>query len=76
MIHSIKTSNFGTVFDWSQNILSKNSSWKTYLHNELDMYGRIKIFENNLMLTKSNFSKLLSLIKRIEKWKKLPVLNH
>lgn len=28
LIHSIPTSNFGDVFDWSQNKLSKNKTWK------------------------------------------------
>ena len=34
LIHSIPTSSYGNVFDWSKNRLSKNKSWKDYLHEE------------------------------------------
>ena len=76
IIHSIKTSNFGDVFDWSENKMSKNASWKDYLNKELDMAGRLAIFEKHSIFRKINYIKLTKLLKRIEKWKIRPSLNH
>jgi len=76
LIHTIHTSNYGNNFDWSKNRLSKNKSWKEYLLDELNAHQRVEILKENEMLTKAQTKKLSSLVKRMEKWKTTPVLNH
>lgn len=75
-IHTIKTKNFGKVFDWSQNKLSKNTTWNAYLLNEYEIEKRLKILQENKMLSSINYKKLKGSLGKIEKWKLKPVLNH
>ena len=76
LIHSIPTSNFGDVFDWSQNKLSKNKTWKEFLNNELAFTERLQIIEKLDILTKAHLKKFISQFHAIEKWKDKPCLNH
>jgi hygromycin-B 4-O-kinase len=76
LIHSIPTSNFGDVFDWSQNKLSKNKTWKEFLNNELAFAGRLQVIEKLNILTKPHLKKFISQFHAIEKWKDTPCLNH
>lgn len=75
-IHSIPTSGYGKVFDWSQNELSKNNTWKEFLLNELDFNERLHTIRELNILTRPHLKKLLRYYNAIEKWKDIPSLNH
>lgn len=76
IIHSISTSNYGNVFDWSNNRLSKNETWKDFLYNEWNIADRLKVLERYDMLADRHFRKLTKTIVKIEKLNEPPVLNH
>lgn len=76
LIHAVPTSNFGKVFDWSQNRLSKNETWIDFLEDELDFTNRLKIFKKANIFTSKKLNKLTILYERIKKWKIAPKLNH
>ncbi len=76
LINSIPTSNFGNTFDWSNNRLSKNNTWKNFLHDELKLSECIKTLEKNKILDKGNLARLVTAIKKVEKWNEPPSLNH
>jgi len=76
LIHSIPTSNFGKVFDWSKNRLSKNKTWTNFLDEELNVPWHLKFFEKEKILTAKNTKKLSALFNRARKLKVTPMLNH
>lgn len=75
-INSISTSNYGHVFDWSRNRLSKNETWKGYLSDELQWKGRLEVLAKNDMLTAKDIKKMNTIFGRIEKLNHPPSLNH
>ena len=75
-IHTIKTSHFGTQFNWTKNKLSKKQSWKSYLHDEWNIDHRVDVLKKQGQLKKMQLNKLASLISQMEKWKDEPSLNH
>jgi hygromycin-B 4-O-kinase len=76
LIHSISTSNYGHVFDWSKNLLSKNYTLKSFLHDEWKIDHRLQVLEKNNVLEKKQMSKLVAAINKMEKWTIAPSLNH
>lgn len=76
LIHSIPTSGFGNVFDWSHNRLSKQGTWVDYLENELKVSERLKFMQHQNFLSKKKTTRLFNLFEKIKKWKIKPVLNH
>ena len=75
-INSINTTSFGRVFDWSDNVLSKNPTWVEYLDKELKANYIYNLFETNNILNKDNLKKFRSIIDEIYKWNVSPKLNH
>ena len=76
VIHSIPTTAFGQVFDWAHPRLSRNKTWRNYLHDELGVTHRMEKLEKTGVLTAVNFKKLQKSVERIERWKQKPCLNH
>ncbi|HYK56373.1 MAG TPA: aminoglycoside phosphotransferase family protein, partial [Flavisolibacter sp.] len=76
LIHSIPTNNFGNTFNWSKNRLSKNSTWKEYLHGEWDLPGRMKTLKQTGFFTKTKWTRLEKAVRQMEKWTFSPALNH
>jgi aminoglycoside phosphotransferase (APT) family kinase protein len=76
LIHSIRTSGFGHTFDWSSNQLSRNDTWKEYLHGELKVGARVDLLDEYDMLTKEQLKRLRSVVHEMERWDPSPVLNH
>jgi len=76
LINSVPTTNYGEVFDWSENKLSKNQTWKEYLQNELQVKECINILKKNKMLAAPKLKKLESNLQKIKKWNFKPALNH
>ena len=75
-IHSIQTNNYGQVFDWSKNRLSKNITWKSYLNDEWKVPERIELLQKSGLLNKIKLGKLNAAIRKVEKWNFPPALNH
>lgn len=75
-INSIPTNHFGNHFDWSENVLSKNRSWKEYLNKELRVMQRLDTLIKHKMLLPKNIPGIKAKLKEMESWRKKPSLNH
>lgn len=75
-INSIPTNNFGNTFDWSANILSKNNTWKDYMHKELRVMQRLDVLVKHKMLFPKVIPGVKEVLKEMESWQKRPSLNH
>lgn len=75
-INLIPTHSFGNDFDWSENILSKNRSWKEYLHKELRVTQRLDTLIKHKMLLPKDIPGIKAKLKEMESWRKKPSLNH
>lgn len=75
-INAIPTHNYGSTFNWSGNILSKNNSWKDYMDKELRVMQRLDILVKHKMLFPKNISGIKAIFKEMEGWKKKPSLSH
>jgi aminoglycoside phosphotransferase (APT) family kinase protein len=76
LINSISTTGFGSVFDWSSNQLSRNDTWKEYLHGELRLDARLEILRKQRMLSAPKLKTLRSTLERAAKRSTKPALNH
>ena len=76
IIHSIPTSSFGNVFDWSKNRLSKNASWTDFLYQEWKLSERLAFLKKHKMLEPAQEKKLNTVIRKMERLKYAPALNH
>jgi hypothetical protein len=54
------------VFDWSKNQLSKNNTWKSYLHEEWKLSERIKVLQKSGLLNREKLGKLKAAIKKLK----------
>jgi len=75
-IHSIPTEGFGHSFNWSNNKLSKKTTWPDFINKELELNDRIKFLEQKNILPKKKLARLTSFFEKIKKWKGKPSLNH
>lgn len=75
-INAIPTHNFGNAFDWSENILSKNRSWKEYLNKELRVMQKLDTLVKHKMILPKNIPEIKAKLKKMESWRKKPSLNH
>ncbi len=57
LIHSIPTTGFGSVFNWSRNQLSQKT-WKEFLDNELEVQEGIQFLQQHKFLSKEKSKKL------------------
>jgi Ser/Thr protein kinase RdoA (MazF antagonist) len=76
LINSIRTTGFGSTFDWSNNQLSKNDNWDDFLDRELTLGNRLKILEKCKVLSKGQTKKLTTILRSLSKVSKQPTLNH
>jgi aminoglycoside phosphotransferase (APT) family kinase protein len=76
IINSIPTSDFGHIFDWSRNRLSRRHSWKDYLTEDLHVEGRIETFAKHKILAPRHLKKLRVGVARLLTLKASPTLNH
>jgi len=75
-IHAIKTSGFGSVFDWSRNQLSRNKTWKSFLDDELKIDGRVELLASEKMLPSDGLKSLRAEIRALRGWRGRPSLTH
>ena len=75
VINSIPTTGFGTNFDWT-NETNKNTTWTSYLDNEFDLDGRLRVFSTNNILTDAQSQKLVDIITSAAARNDTTCLNH
>lgn len=75
-INAIPTNNYGSTFNWSGNILSKNNSWKDYMHKELRVRQKLDVLVKHKMIFPKNISAVKAIFKEMESWKERPSLSH
>jgi hygromycin-B 4-O-kinase len=76
IINTIRTSGFGGTFEWSNNQLSRNESWRDYLNQELQLQTRLKTLEKGRMLLPPQLKKLRSILENSMKGHYKPALTH
>jgi hygromycin-B 4-O-kinase len=75
-IHSIRTKGFGQTFDWSDNKLSKNSSFKDWLYGEYDAEGKLELLEKHRLITQQRAKDIRKVFSNFAASRIRPVLNH
>ena len=75
-INSIKTKGFGETFDWSDNRLSFNNSFKEYLETEYNFGEKIETLKKHRMLSPQQAKKLERTFTEAAKSRAHPVLTH
>jgi aminoglycoside phosphotransferase (APT) family kinase protein len=75
-INSIATSDFGHIFDWSRNRLSRFHSWKDYMTGNFQAAERLETLARHKMLRPANLKKLKTGARKLPDLKAQPTLNH
>lgn len=76
VINRIPTHDFGHIFDWSPNKLSRNATWKQYLEQDLKVDERMEMFQRAKVLDRQKLKKLMEQVRLMKHWTKSPSLNH
>jgi hygromycin-B 4-O-kinase len=76
LINSVRTTGFGTTFDWSANRLSRNENWSAFLRNELRVEQRLETLARHRMLPPKALRRLRTLLQGIGQKRRTPTLNH
>lgn len=75
MINSIRTTNFGSNFDWTTNGPQHNT-WAEYLDNEWQVERRLGVFAEHKILSAQQIQKLRKIIDNTKRMRVEPKLNH
>lgn len=75
-LNAIRTHDYGHIFDWSPNKLSRRETWNEYLDEDLKVLDRIAIFRRTGVLLPPNLKKLRREVEKMRAWKIRPTLNH
>ncbi|HWN94674.1 MAG TPA: aminoglycoside phosphotransferase family protein [Methylomirabilota bacterium] len=76
IINTIKTHDFGHIFDWSPNKLSRHGTWKEYVDQELKVDERLEALARFRMLKPARLKKLFQQVASIRLWTAPPTLTH
>lgn len=76
LINSIRTKGFGETFNWSNNQLSLNGSFKEYLENEYNYAEKIETLQRHKMLSPQKAKRLKRIFTDASKMRSKPVLTH
>ena len=76
LINTIVTEGYGSIFDWSNNQLSRNASWRDFLFQELKLEARLGILKKYKMLTPKKLRLLAQLLEKGAGRNHKPRLNH
>lgn len=76
LINSIRTKGFGATFDWSNNKLSRNETWKEYLKNEYRWHDKLHTLERHRVVRPAQAKRLKRILLDAEKMKPRASLNH
>lgn len=75
-INSIRTKGFGQSFDWSDNKLSKNSTFKDWLYGEYDAERKVDFLAKHKLISPDRSKRLKRIFKESASSKARPMLNH
>ena len=75
-INSVRTHGFGATFEWSNNLLSLNNSWKGYLENEFRYREKLECLEKRGLLSKKASRVIAAIFRDAAKLKPRPTLCH
>jgi len=75
-INKIKTKGFGETFDWSENQLSQNDTFKEYLEKEYGYSSKLQTLERHRMLTRVQVRGLKKIFAAAARSDLKPALNH
>lgn len=75
-INSIRTVGYGATFDWSNNQLSRNETWKEYLENEYRYEAKLQVLQRHRLLSTGWLKELKRIFVQASKLKPTPALNH
>ena len=75
-INQIPTHDFGHIFDWSPNKLSRNKTWKDYLDKELALEERLEMLRSSRLISPETLRTLQLAVRKLRNWKGRPTLNH
>lgn len=75
-INSIKTKGFGQTFDWSDNQLSFNRTFKEYLYKEYSFEQKLDVLLKNKVLTPQRVKQVEKIFTAAARKHVRPVLNH
>ena len=75
-INSVMTHGFGATFEWSNNLLSLNNSWKGYLENEYRFQDKIQCLERRGLLAKKASREITRVFREAVQLKPRPALSH
>ena len=75
-INSITTSDFGHIFDWSRNRLSRFHSWKDYITGNFKAAERLQTLARHKMLPPASLTRLKAAVQKLPALKAQPSLNH
>ena len=76
LINAIPTSGFGGTFDWSSNQLSRQETWKEYLHKELNLEARLETLTRHKIMPPKQLKQLRAILEGVSRWHPKPTLNH
>lgn len=74
MINSIRTTGFGTEFDWTSN--ETNATWDDYLEKEFELDKRRELLASNQILPEAQINQLMEIIKDAQTKHLTPSLSH
>ena len=74
MINSIRTTGFGTDFDWTSD--ETNATWDVYLEKEFELEKRLDLFASNGILPDTEIDQLREIVKGVQTKHLTPSLNH
>lgn len=74
LINSIRTTGFGTDFDW--NTEETNATWDAYLEKEFELEKRLELFLTNRILPEAKLNEIREIVKGVETKHLTPSLNH
>ena len=75
-INSIRTKGFGETFDWSNNELSRNDTFKDYLDSEYRCDSRIDVLQRSRLCPPATIKALKRVCREMRTLKARPTLNH
>lgn len=75
-INSIRTKGVGQTFDWSENKLSKNSTFEDWLYGEYDAEGKLDLLRKHRLISPRRAKRLKKIFAEAAPTRSRPVLNH
>lgn len=76
LINTIRTKGFGQTFDWSENRLSFNATFKEYLYAEFRFEEKLESLRRHKVITEKRSRALTRIFAQAAKSGPRPVLNH